>query len=113
MFKTLFAVVTYYKALYKLANNYEQELVKKCNEMNGKLAKEGMADNPAVKMSQHLANTIFVDTHKNIFTEIKRIFDIDKKCKQYGLEEGIYIYFRRPNMFIRMGRALTYVPPKA
>lgn len=98
--------IAYYKALYKLANNYERKLVANCNRINGMLAENGYADSIIVLQAQRLANTIFVDTHKNIFTEIKRLFAIDKNCTLYGLENGLYRFFHRPNRFIRLGKAL-------
>lgn len=91
------------KSIIKLANIFENNLIESCNQINGKLANSDFKDNPIVKFNQEMANTVFVDSHKN---EKHRNDEIYKICKKCGIQKGFEIYFRRPLNFIRTGKLL-------
>lgn len=87
------------RALVKIAIEFEKKLIDECNQVNGKLSDMGI-DNPVIDMSRNLANTVFIDSHKN---EKFRARQLDKICSKCGLEKGLQIYFRRPLNFIKLG----------
>lgn len=91
------------KIIIKLANSFENTLIENCNQINGKLANSDYKDSPIVKFNQDMANTVFVDSHKN---EKHRNNEIYKICKKCGIQKGFEIYFRRPLNFIRTGKLL-------
>lgn len=91
------------KSLIKVANVFERELITQCNQLNGELAESPLKDNPIIAFNQRMANTVFVDSHKN---EKNRNNEIYKICKKCGIQKGFEIYFRRPLNFIRTGKLL-------
>lgn len=94
------------RSLIKAANVFECELIKQCNQLNGELAESPFKDNPIITFNQKMANTVFVDSHKN---EKNRNNEIYKICKKCGIQKGFEIYFRRPLSFIRTGKLLLNI----
>lgn len=90
------------KILSDLANEFEKNLIAMCNRINGQLVDRGF-DNEVVELQRKLANTVFIDSHKN---EKFRTEQLHKICKKVGIRKGFEIYFRRPLNFIRIGELL-------
>jgi len=91
------------RTLAKAANVFEKKLIAQCNQINGQLAEKGLDTNPMVLFNQSMANTVFVESHKN---EKFRLNQLHKICKKVGITKGFEIYFRRPLNFIRTGKLL-------
>ena len=90
------------RVIAKLADHFEKELIAQCNQVNGDIVTKGL-DNPIVEYSRRLANTVFIDSHKNEKFRVNQLYSI---CRKVGISKGFEIYFRRPLNFLKIGKML-------